>query len=138
MTTSTTTDVTINTAAVLAELGLPPTATVRDVRRAGAARVILAHVASLLERAVLEEFRYLELPPNGWSFDGALPSLEEAEGAVEAAEWRDAASASSRQLCDAAMFELWQVAPHLARAIGLMASAQRQAVREHDTVRGQS
>ncbi|MFO1073495.1 MAG: hypothetical protein U1E17_12650 [Geminicoccaceae bacterium] len=47
----TTNDVTIDPVAALRELGLPPTATVRDLLRAGAARVVLGHLADLLEQA---------------------------------------------------------------------------------------
>lgn len=137
MTTSATTnDVTFDPATVLRELGLPPTATVRDLLRAGAARVVLGHLADLLERADLVKFTHLELPPSSWSFHGPLPNLDEIEEAVEGADWRNADSATARQLCDAAMFELWQASPHLARAVGLVAASQRQTVREHNAERG--
>lgn len=132
----TTNDVTIDPVAALRELGLPPTATVRDLLRAGAARVVLGHLADLLERADLVKFTHLELPPSSWSFDGPLPNLDEVEEAVEGADWRNSDSATARQLADAALFELWQCAPHLVRAVGLVAASQRQTVREHAVERG--
>ncbi|MFO1075131.1 MAG: hypothetical protein U1E17_21050 [Geminicoccaceae bacterium] len=127
---------TFDPAAVLAELGLPPTATVRDLLRAGAARVVMGHLASLLERADLKKLTYLERPTEGWTFDGPVPTFEEAEEAAVAAEWLSTASATAKELTDAALFEVWQASPHLVRAIGLMAEAQRRAAREHNAERG--
>lgn len=138
MTTSATTnDVTINTAAVLAELGLAPDASMHDVRRAAAQRVVAAHVTALVERTVIEIFRAVELPPADWSFDGAaLPDNDRVATTIDAAEWHDFADVTARQLTDAALFEIWQCAPHLRRAVGLVAEAHRRAVSEYDAERG--